>query len=200
MEKLRAVLREDPNVIMIGEIRDADTAKTALQASLTGHLVLSTFHAATAAAAIARLMDMVGENPLLASSIKLIMAQRLVRKLCDVCKGKATPTKDQLLQIKAALADLPAAGRPDLDHAQLAVPVGCKVCHHFGFQGRISLLEQLEISPKMEALIAKGTAVTAEAIEQAAVKDGMITLLQDGILKALQGLTPLEEVYAQVGE
>lgn len=200
MQKLRAVLREDPNIIMIGEIRDADTARTALQAALTGHLVLSTFHATNASAAISRLMDMIGENPLLASSVKLIMAQRLVRKLCDVCKGYYEPTKEELLQIKTALEGLPVDSYPSLDGIQLAQPVGCNACHHFGFNGRINILEQLEITPKMEALIIKGTAITTDAIEQAAVKDGMVTILQDGIIKALQGITPLEEIYAQVGE
>lgn len=200
MEKLRAVLREDPNIIMIGEIRDADTAKTALQAALTGHLVLSTFHATNASAAISRLMDMIGENPLLASSVKLIMAQRLVRRLCEVCKAFEDPTKEEILQIKTALEGLPVESYPPLEGLQLARAVGCDACHHFGFQGRINILEQLEITKKMEALIAKDTATTSEAIEQAARKDGMVTILQDGVIKALNGLTPLEEVYAQVGE
>lgn len=199
-DKLRAVLREDPNIIMIGEIRDADTARTALQAALTGHLVLSTFHANNAAAAVARLMDMIQENPLLASSVKLIMAQRLVRRLCDACKQGVEPTPAELSQIKAALEGLSETDYPALDGLLLYQPVGCPVCHHFGFQGRINILEQLEITPKIEELIARGTAITAEAIEQAAIKEGMITLLQDGVIKAMQGLTPLDEIYVQVGE
>lgn len=200
MDKLRAVLREDPNVIMIGEIRDADTAKTALQAALTGHLVLSTFHATNAAAAISRLIDMINENPLLASSIKLIIAQRLVRKLCDNCKTLAKPTPAELLEIKTALEGLPKGSYPDLEGLKLAQPVGCAVCHHFGYVGRLNIMEQLQITDKMEALIAQGTAITADAIEQAARKEGMITMLQDGVIKALKGLTTLEEVYVQVGD
>lgn len=200
MQKLRAVLREDPNVIMIGEIRDADTAKTSLQAALTGHLVLSTFHANNASAAISRLMDMIGENPLLASSVKLIMAQRLVRRLCEVCKDMQPPTPDELFEIKAALEGLPADSYPPLNDVLIGKPVGCPACHHFGFKGRINIIEQLEITLKIEALIVKGTAATAEAIEQAARKDGMITILQDGIIKVLEGITPLEEIYSQVGE
>ncbi len=201
MSELRAVLREDPNIIMIGEIRDADTAKTALQAALTGHLVLSTFHAANASAAISRLMDMIGENPLLASSVKLIMAQRLVRRLCPVCKKTYTPSKEELLQIKTAFDNLPESRRPSLEHIKLAKPVGCDVCHHFGYQGRISVVEQLEITPSMQDLIAHGTAATtATALEQAAIKEGLVTLLQDGISKALQRETTLEEVYSQIGE
>jgi type II secretory ATPase GspE/PulE/Tfp pilus assembly ATPase PilB-like protein len=201
MEELRAVLREDPNIIMIGEIRDADTAKTALQASLTGHLVLSTFHAASAAAAISRLMDMIGQNPLLASSIKLIMAQRLVRRLCPVCKQSYAPSKDELLQVKTALEGLPEEIYPALDKARLAKTVGCDACHHYGYQGRFIIMEQLEINSKMEALIATGTAATtSQALQQAAVKEGMITLLQDGVIKALKQETTLEEIYSQVGE
>jgi type II secretory ATPase GspE/PulE/Tfp pilus assembly ATPase PilB-like protein len=201
MEKLRAVLREDPNIIMIGEIRDADTAKTALQASLTGHLVLSTFHATNASAAISRLMDMIGQNPLLASSIKLIMAQRLVRQLCPVCKTTYAPSKEEILTIKTALHGLPDSLHPPLESIKLGKPVGCHACHHFGYQGRISIMEQLEITPKLEELIANGTsATTAVAIEQAAVKEGMITILQDGMLKVMANQTTLEEVLAQVGE
>ena len=201
LSELRAVLREDPNIIMIGEIRDADTAKTALQAALTGHLVLSTFHAANSSAAISRLMDMVGENPLLASSIKLIMAQRLVRRLCPVCKTTETATKEELLQVKTAFENLPENQHPDLEHLKLGKPVGCNACHRFGYQGRISIVEQLEITPTMQDLIAHGTAaITATAIEQAAIKEGLVTLLQDGLLKVLNHDTTLEEVYAQVGE
>jgi type IV pilus assembly protein PilB len=201
MEKLRAVLREDPNIIMIGEIRDSDTAKTALQAALTGHLVLSTFHATNAAAAITRLMDMIGQNPLLASSIKLIIAQRLVRQLCQVCKAPYTPSKEDVLKIKAGLHGLPESSYPPVETTQLAKPVGCQVCHHFGYDGRISILEQLEITPKLEDLIANGTAATtAAALEQAAIKEGMVTMLQDGMLKVLAGKTTLDEVLTQVGE
>jgi type II secretory ATPase GspE/PulE/Tfp pilus assembly ATPase PilB-like protein len=201
IEKLRAVLREDPNIIMIGEIRDADTAKTALQAALTGHLVLSTFHATNASAAISRLMDMIGQNPLLASSIKLIMAQRLVRQLCTACKVSYAPTKDEMIKIKAALHGMPENAHPSLENAKLSKPVGCPVCHHFGYQGRINILEQLEITAKVEELIATSTAATtATVLEQFAVKEGMVTLLQDGVIKALEGKTTLEEVFIQVGE
>lgn len=201
MDKLRAVLREDPNIIMIGEIRDADTAKTALQASLTGHLVLSTFHATNASAAISRLMDMIGQNPLLASSIKLIMAQRLVRQLCHICKTTYTPTKQEILQIKTVLRGVPDSAHPIIDGIKLGKPNGCKVCHHFGYEGRLSIMEQLEITPKMESIVASGTAATtAVALEQAAIKDGMITMLQDGMIKVLENKTTLEEVYIQVGE
>ena len=201
MNKLRAVLREDPNIIMIGEIRDADTAKTALQAALTGHLVLSTFHAASAAAAVTRLLDMIGENPLLASSIRLIEAQRLVRQLCPHCRSKAAATKEQQLEIQTALQGLDPSLMPNLEHLKLSKPAGCAQCHHFGYLGRISLVEQLVMTTELENMITSATAATTtQAIEQAAIKGGMMTLLQDGVLKALDGKTTLEEVYAAVGE
>jgi type II secretory ATPase GspE/PulE/Tfp pilus assembly ATPase PilB-like protein len=201
IDKLRAVLREDPNIIMIGEIRDADTAKTALQAALTGHLVLSTFHAASASAAITRLIDMIGENPLLASSIRLIIAQRLVRQLCPHCRKLVAPTKQQLLEIKTGLGKINPKHYPSLEGVKIGQATGCDKCHHFGYLGRISLVEQLAMTPALEQLITGATgATTTQAIEQAAIGEGMITLLQDGIIKVLAGLTTLEEVYTAVGE
>ncbi len=201
LQALRAVLREDPNIIMIGEIRDSDTAKTALQASLTGHLVLSTFHASSSSAAVTRLMDMIGQNPLLASSLRLIVAQRLVRELCTVCKAKYKPDKQELLEIKTVLHSIPETRRPDVENITLFKPVGCQNCHHFGFKGRFSVLEQLDVTDNLQDLISHGTgATTARIIEQAAIKEGMVTMIQDGISKVLEGRTTLEEVYSAVGE
>jgi type II secretory ATPase GspE/PulE/Tfp pilus assembly ATPase PilB-like protein len=201
MEKLRAVLREDPNIIMIGEIRDADTAKTALQAALTGHLVLSTFHASSTASAVTRLMDMIGENPLLASSVRLIMAQRLLRRLCPDCKESYTPSKEEQLQIKTALEGMPEEFQPKFDTLKLNKPKGCVKCHNFGYKGRIGLFEQLEITPEMEELISRGIiAATNMAVQTLAIKQGMVTLLQDGVLKVVAGETSLDEVYKAVGQ
>jgi type II secretory ATPase GspE/PulE/Tfp pilus assembly ATPase PilB-like protein len=128
------------------------------------------------------------------------MAQRLVRKLCEVCKIAKAATSAEILEMKTALDGLPVASYPALAKLKLYQPVGCAECHHFGYVGRINIMEQLEITSKMEALIAQGTAVTADAIEQAARKEGMVTLLQDGVIKAMQGLTTLEEIYIQVGD
>ena len=201
MEKLRAVLREDPNIIMIGEIRDADTAKTALQAALTGHLVLSTFHASSTASAVTRLMDMIGENPLLASSVRLIMAQRLLRRLCPDCKESYTPSKEEQLQIKTALEGMPEEYQPKFDTLKLNKPKGCVKCHNFGYKGRIGLFEQLEITPEMEELISRGIiSATNMAVQTLAIKQGMVTLLQDGVLKVVAGDTSLDEVYKAVGQ
>jgi type II secretory ATPase GspE/PulE/Tfp pilus assembly ATPase PilB-like protein len=195
-QKFRAVMREDPNVIMIGEIRDVDTARTALQAALTGHLVLSTFHASSAAAAITRLVDMIGVSPLLASSLKLVMAQRLARRVCPHCKESYKPSEEFAGQIKQALHTLPAAKRPDLEKMKLYRGKGCSYCNGFGYQGRIGIHEQLSISAKLEALLSDEVhRATSQAISEIAAEEGMVTLLQDGLLKALEGLTSAEEVF-----
>ena len=200
-EKLRAVMREDPNVVMIGEIRDADTAKTALQAALTGHLVLSSFHAASAATAITRLMDMNNQNSLLASALRMIMAQRLVRKLCDSCKVPYDATKQELLHIKTSLHGMPAAAMPKLEALKLMKAVGCDKCSSLGFKGRIVVVEQLKMTVEMESLIGNSTqATTSTAIEQLAIKQGMHTLIQSGVISAVAGYTTLEEVYAAIGD
>ncbi|HUC20215.1 MAG TPA: ATPase, T2SS/T4P/T4SS family, partial [Candidatus Polarisedimenticolaceae bacterium] len=136
-EKLRAVMREDPNVVMIGEIRDIDTAKTALQAALTGHLVLSTFHAANAAAAISRLLDMINQNPLFASAIRLIIAQRLVRRICTHCATEDEPTAEEQTFLINAINELPADRRPQLSkNFKLKHGGGCAICHGLGYKGR----------------------------------------------------------------
>jgi type II secretory ATPase GspE/PulE/Tfp pilus assembly ATPase PilB-like protein len=146
-------------------------------------------------------MDMIGENPLLASSVRLIMAQRLLRRLCPDCKVNAVPTKEELLEIKTALHDMPEASQPKYDEIKLFHPKGCEKCHNFGYRGRVGLFEQLEVTPAMEVLISQGNAgATAPAIEALAIKEGMVTLLQDGVIKALAGDTSLEEVYQAVGQ
>lgn len=198
-EKLRAVLRQDPNVIMLGEIRDIDTAKTALQAALTGHLVLSTFHANSAAAAVSRLMDMIGQNPLLPSSLRLIIAKRLVRKVCDQCPEQYEADAAQATQINAALKGLPTTVYEPTPKLTLTRGKGCNNCNGFGYKGRISLLEMLEMTPAMEDLVTSdASSSTTRAIATQATKDGMITLLQDGLIKALGGLTTVEEVFRSV--
>lgn len=199
-DKLRAVLRLDPNVVMVGEIRDMDTAKTALQASLTGHLVLSTFHASSAAAALTRLMDVIGENPLFVSAIRLVMAQRLVRRLDDTLKQPYQPDKATKEAMRRIMDTLPVGvEKPDLDAAKLYKP-GKSAENPFGYNGQIALREQFMMSSELtESLQGKDTHLTVEAIETTAVKAGMTTMLQNGILKALAGETTLEEVYRVVG-
>jgi len=193
-EKLRAVLREDPNIIMIGEIRDLDTAKTALQASLTGHLVLSTFHASSAATAISRLIDMAGENALLASAIRMINAQRLLRKVCEHCKKPVELDSVTATKIQKALANLPSETQAQFAKPTLFKGQGCPACNGLGYRDRIAIVEQLIMDKELEELLSSTNQITADKIEEVAVKNGMATLVQDALIKVLRGYTTLEEV------
>lgn len=198
-DKLRAVLRLDPDVVMVGEIRDVDTAKTSLQAALTGHLVLSTFHAASASAALTRLMDVIGENPLFVSAIRLVMAQRLVRRLDEKTKEAYEPSEAELQQIKEVLATLPkGTPAPSLEGLKLYKP-GKSDDNPFGFSGQTALREQFLMSGEIRTLLESGKAASVEQIEEAAIKSGMRTMLQDGILQVVAGQTTLDEVYRVIG-
>ena len=196
IEKFRAVLREDPDIVMLGEIRDPDTAKTALQGSLTGHLVLSTFHAASAAAALSRMMDMIGSNPLMASAIRFILAQRLLRRLCPNCKQSYLATPEELNHLTQALANLSQEVHPNLQTVTLYKAVGCDQCNSIGYRGRIMVSEELLMSTALEKMLTGSSYdLTTQKIHDLAVSEGMITILQDALLKALSGVTSLEEVY-----
>ena len=194
-EGLRSVLRLDPDVVMVGEIRDADTAKTAIQASITGHLVLSSFHANTTAAAFSRMIDLIGVNPIFASSIRLIIAQRLVRKLSDE-KQPREATEGEINYIKKVLEGVPAEKIPvdALDQITLFDPVPSEE-HPFGYNGRVVIMEQMLVTEEIQKFIRGDVAdVHTEAIEEAARKNGMLTLEQKGVLAALRGDTTLSEV------
>jgi type II secretory ATPase GspE/PulE/Tfp pilus assembly ATPase PilB-like protein len=198
-EKLRALLRLDPDIVMIGEIRDQDTARTALQAALTGHLVLSTFHAGSAAAALTRMLDFIGINPLFASAIHLIMAQRLVRRLDDATKQPYQPDEGLKAQLKTVIDSLPQGiERPDLNAITL-YKAGASAANPFGYSGQLPLREQLMMTPGIQKVLRlPPNQVTTEMLQQKAQEDGMVTMLQDGVLKALKGLTTIEEVYRVV--
>ncbi len=200
-ERLRAVLRLDPDIVMVGEIRDMDTAKTALQASLTGHLVLSTFHASSASAALTRMMDVIGQNPLFVSAIRLVMAQRLVRKLDDTIKQPFQADEKALKIIGEVLDTLPPdVPRPtDISQLQLFRP-GNSPENPYGFKGQIALREQFLMTGQIRELLERGERiVSAQTIEAAAIQSGMRTMLQDGILKVCAGETTLDEVFRVVG-
>lgn len=199
-DKLRAVLRLDPDVIMIGEIRDIDTAKTALQAALTGHLVLSTFHAANATAALSRMLDTIGDNPLFAGALRLVLAQRLVRRLDDATKQPYRAEGALATEIAAAVDSLPPnLPRPELSGGINLWHPGTSDAAPFGYVGRLMLAEQLKITPEIQTILRQQSRkLDAVAVEKIAVEQGMVTLFQDGVVKALSGVTTIEEVYQQV--
>lgn len=194
-EHLRAVMRLDPDVVMVGEIRDNDTAKTAIQASITGHLVLSTFHASTAAAAFSRMIDMIGQNPIFANAIQMVLSQRLVRRLDDATKIAYEPDEATKTWIRDSLATLPGdVVKPDLENIKLYKP-GSSEAAPFGYVGRVMIMEQLVVSENIQKMIrGEMKDINVAEIEQAAVADGMTTMLHDGLLKALRGETTIEEV------
>jgi type II secretory ATPase GspE/PulE/Tfp pilus assembly ATPase PilB-like protein len=199
-DKLRAVLRLDPDIVMVGEIRDMDTAKTALQAALTGHLVLSTFHAGSAAAALTRLSEVIGQNPLYVSAIRLVMAQRLIRKLDDSCKQPYQPTEAEWHKINDIVNTFPAnMERPNLENLQLFKP-GSSPENPYGYQGQLAIREQFTMSDHLRQLLEHSNgAVTTQQIEAAASASGMRTMVQDAIVKVVAGQTTLEEVFRVVG-
>lgn len=198
-DKLRAVLRLDPDIVMVGEIRDNDTARTALQASLTGHLVLSTFHASSAAAALTRLMDVIGQNPLFVSAIRLVMAQRLVRRLDDKTKIAYEPDMATLELLQEVINGLPAnIQKPNLQGVKLYKP-GSSPDNPYGFRGQLAIREQFLMTGEIRRIIEQTrTVLSMRDIEAAAVKSGMRTMKQDAILKVIAGETTLEEVFRVV--
>jgi type II secretory ATPase GspE/PulE/Tfp pilus assembly ATPase PilB-like protein len=192
---LRSVLRLDPDVMMVGEIRDNDTARTAIQASITGHLVLSTFHANSTSAAFSRMIDMIGVNPIFSSAIRLIIAQRLVRKLNDETRQAYEPDSATRQWVRQVLSDLPShVERPDLDNFKLWRPVSSDDAP-FGYSGRLVVMEQMVVTePIQKFLRGEIKDFHTEIVEAEAKKHGMVTLLQAGVLAALRGETTLEEV------
>ena len=186
---LRAILRQAPDVVMIGEIRDFETADIAMKASLTGHLVLSTLHTNDAASAVTRLVDMGVEPFLVASSVTLIEAQRLVRKLCTKCRQRFDPPQELLKRLEAT----PSPG------ATFFKAVGCRFCHTSGYHGRMGIIEVIEVDEKIRELVvarAQSWEIKRHAMEQI----GMLALRQDGLRKAERGITTLEEVLAVTSE
>ena len=186
---LRSFLRQDPDVIMVGEVRDAETADIALKAALTGHLVLSTLHTNDAPGAVLRLLNMDLEPFIVASSLRLIVAQRLVRRLCPECKAVDTAMNGRVAALAASDdVALPADGPPTVFKA-----VGCPRCSGSGYRGRTGIYEVLKVSSRIEDLILARAG--AQAVRVAARRDGMITLRQAGWRKALSGDTSLAEVF-----
>lgn len=184
---LRSFLRQDPNIILVGEIRDTETTELAIQAALTGHQVFSTLHTNSAAGALPRLIDMGAEPFLLASSINAVEGQRILRKICNSCRFPYTPPPEVIENIKFVLGKLAPQNLTQLYKGR-----GCKECSNLGYLGRSGIYEVLVISDKIMRLILERA--TAADIEKQAIEEGMMTMKQDGYLKAVEGITTLEEV------
>ncbi len=198
---LRSLLRQDPDIIMVGEIRDEETAEMAIHAALTGHFVLSTLHTNSAAATLPRLIDMKIEPFLIASTLNAIIAQRLVRKLCVECREKYRPDKEMLKnmnkkfdmeKVMTAFTREKISTAKKLEDVDFYKPKGCERCHGEGYKGRIGIYEVLQATDAIKLLISKGG--NATEIETMACQEGMITMLEDGFIKAAQGFTSLEEI------
>jgi type IV pilus assembly protein PilB len=223
---LRAMLRQDPNIIMVGEIRDQETASLGVQAALTGHLVFATLHTNNAATCLPRLLDMGIEPFLIASTVRAVVGQRLVRRLCQHCKQKYQPAAEEVKHISQSfgiktsadlqrIADLEKYASEhgigsDPDKKELAVtsknieflwkanPEGCDECNHTGYKSRMGIYEVLGNTPELQKLIVSSS--TSELLEQQAIKEGMITMQVDGLIKALRGQTTIEEILRVTAE
>lgn len=192
---LRSILRQDPDIIMLGEIRDRETAEMAVHAALTGHVVLSTLHTNDAAGAAPRMIDMGVEPFLLTSSINVVIGQRLVRVICSECKEETKLAQEELDAINKEIDRMPDAERTQTKKQPLKFykGKGCKNCDSSGYKGRIGIYEVLAITPEMQQLILKR--VSSDELNQLAISQGMVTMIQDGILKALEGVTTMEEIW-----
>lgn len=187
---LRSILRQDPNIIFVGEIRDDETAGIAVNAALTGHLVLSTLHTNDAATALPRFSDMKVEPFLVASTVNVIIGQRLVRKICEMCKTSLTIKIEELVKN----IPLPIIKKNFGDSAEIRAyqGAGCKICHTTGYNGRIGVFEVLEVSKAIRTLITEKK--DSDIISQKAIEEGMTTMLDDGLQKVAKGHTTIEEV------
>jgi type IV pilus assembly protein PilB len=186
---LRAIVRQDPDVILVGEIRDLETAQIAIQAALTGHLVLTTLHTNDAAGTVARLIAL-GEKPVnIAPAINMAVAQRLVRKVCKKCSVLEKPNEEELEKIMKGLKDLNIKIPKDL---KIKKPKGCEDCNFTGYRGRTGIFEAFLVDDEMEKFIL--TSPSISALKERAKKKGMVTMYQDGLLKVIDGITTIEEV------
>jgi len=190
---LRQVLRQDPDIIMVGEVRDAETASLVIHAALTGHIVLSTLHTNNAIGVVPRLIDMGIESYLIPPTLNVIIGQRLVRRLCVKCRKEVKPRKEIKKLILKEIKDLSSVVKIKIKKTfTIFEPVGCKKCNNTGFSGRIGLFEVLSMTPELADIILNK--LSEAPIMKEARRQGMITIRQDGILKVLEGLTTIEEV------
>lgn len=195
---LRSLVRQNPDIIMIGEIRDSETADIAVNAALTGHLVLSTLHTNDAGTAVPRLVDMGVPNFLLASTLNTVVAQRLVRKICNVCIESYKPTEETRTVVEAQLKSVQAGGKKITLPDSLYQGKGCKLCSFSGFRGQIGIFEILTVSPRIREMIMHNASGTE--VEKAAREEGMITMFEDGFTKVQSGITTVDEVLRVIRE
>ena len=189
---LRAILRQDPDVIMVGEIRDNETADIAINSALTGHLVFSTLHTNNAAGSFTRLIDLNVNPKILTSAINVAMAQRLVRRLCKVCKKEAPITEDHKALMENILKDAPEEEKVGLQIDKYFKAVGCDQCNNTGYKGRIGVFEAIKTNRKIEEVVGRNP--SEREIEEVSKDQGILTMNQDGIIKVLRGITSIDEL------
>jgi type IV pilus assembly protein PilB len=197
-ERLKAVLREDPDIVMVGEIRDGETADVALHAALTGHVMISTFHANDAATALGLLRELASEKMLLASAINMIIGQRLVRKLCEKCKKPHTLDTNEKIFVDKVWNEIPAAIRGERKAEFFEAP-GCDACGGLGFSGRVGIYEMLPLNLELQKLVSRDDMTVAD-LKENAKKSGMVSMEEDGMLKAADGITALSEIMKAIRE
>ncbi|MBI2410958.1 MAG: type II/IV secretion system protein [Candidatus Kerfeldbacteria bacterium] len=194
---LRAILRQDPDIVMVGEIRDLETAQTAVDAALTGHLLLSTIHTNDAAGAVPRFLGMGVQGIFLAPALNAVIGQRLVRRVCSQCKQEYTPSAEERQKMKEWIERIPENSgevRPDISTVKFYKGAGCGVCAKTGYKGRVGIYEVFTMLPEIEQQILSG-AVSEYQMKEILHRAGMVTMGQDGMLKVIDGLTTLDEVF-----
>lgn len=192
LDGLRSSLRQDPDVIMLGEIRDNEVASTAVNAALTGHLVFSTLHTNTAVGAFPRLVDLKINPKVLGSAINVVMAQRLIRKICDECKKEAELPEKYEVGIEKVVQNIKEKGRKIPEDAKFYEPVGCSKCNDIGYKGRIGIFEAVLMDKEIEDLIRENP--SERELEEIAKKQDILNMLEDGVLKVFKGVTSIEEL------
>lgn len=198
---LRSILRQDPDIVMVGEIRDLETADVAINAALTGHLMLSTLHTNDAAGAIPRFISMGVKSFLLAPALNAIIGQRLVRLVCENCKEEIKPTEEELAFVKKVVAEIPETSGEKVapeSEWKFYKGKGCEVCNKSGYKGRVGIYEILVMSDEIKAAMSES--LSEFQVRELAKQQGMITIQQDGILKVLDGITTIEEIIRVAGE
>jgi type IV pilus assembly protein PilB len=198
-QALRAIVRQDPDVILVGEIRDEETAEVAINAALTGHLVFTTLHTNDAPASIVRLGELGIKGSLIGSAVNVFIGQRLVRRLCSECKVSYAPAEKTIAALKKILSTIPAEAGVEIPEKieLLYKPAGCTACHFSGYKGREGIFEIFSVSENIATII--GEFASENEIREAAKKEGMMTMNQDGILKVVEGITTFQEVWRTTG-